>query len=37
MIPMTLAEIASVVDGDVDGDPRLTVLASAFVRCVTDV
>ena len=31
MIPMTLAEIASVVDGAVDGDPRLTVLGPAFI------
>jgi UDP-N-acetylmuramoyl-tripeptide--D-alanyl-D-alanine ligase len=31
MIPMTLAEIASVVDGEVDGDPTLTVLGDAFV------
>ena len=31
MIPMTLAEIASVVDGEVDGDPTLTVLGPAFV------
>jgi UDP-N-acetylmuramoyl-tripeptide--D-alanyl-D-alanine ligase len=31
MIPMTLAEIASVVDGEVDGDPALTVLGQAFV------
>jgi UDP-N-acetylmuramoyl-tripeptide--D-alanyl-D-alanine ligase len=31
MIPMTLAEIASVVDGTVDGDPSLTVLGPAFV------
>ena len=28
---MTLAEIASVVDGEVDGDPTLTVLGPAFV------
>jgi UDP-N-acetylmuramoyl-tripeptide--D-alanyl-D-alanine ligase len=31
MIPMTLAEIASVVDGEVHGDPTLTVLGNAFV------
>ena len=31
MIPMTLAEIALVVDGEVDGDPTLTVLGPAFV------
>jgi UDP-N-acetylmuramoyl-tripeptide--D-alanyl-D-alanine ligase len=31
MIPMTLAEIASVVDGEVDGDPTMTVLGPAFV------
>jgi UDP-N-acetylmuramoyl-tripeptide--D-alanyl-D-alanine ligase len=31
MIPMTLAEIASVIDGEVDGDPTLTVLGPAFV------
>ena len=31
MIPMTLAEIASVVGGEVEGDPTLTVLGPAFV------
>jgi len=31
MIPMTLAEIASVVGGEVDGDPASTVLGAAFV------
>ena len=31
MIPMTLAEIASVVDGEVEGDLTLTVLGPAFV------
>ena len=31
MIPMTLAEIASVVGGGVDGDPTLTVVGPAFV------
>ncbi len=31
MIPMTLAEIAAVVGGEVDGDPTLTVIGPAFV------
>ena len=31
MIPMTLAEIAAVVGGEVDGDPTLTVTGPAFV------
>jgi UDP-N-acetylmuramoyl-tripeptide--D-alanyl-D-alanine ligase len=31
MIPMTLAEIAAVVGGEVEGDPTLTVLGPAFV------
>ena len=31
MIPMTLAEIASVVGGEVEGDPALTVVGPAFV------
>jgi UDP-N-acetylmuramoyl-tripeptide--D-alanyl-D-alanine ligase len=37
MIPMTLAEIASVVGGEVDGDPRLTVLGPAFVDSRTAI
>ena len=31
MIPMTLAEIAEVVDGEVRGDPSTTVTGPAFV------